>query len=230
MFTLCIPTLNRFDDFLSKNLPKYLTNELITEIIITDENGNDVNKIKNTFTNDKLKLFINEQRLGPFSNKISACSKASNEWIVLIDSDNFAEEKNIILAPSFAKPNFNYSYLAGFIYKKGNFHNNKNLESSLINASYSPSTTLMNTGNYIINKYLIDNLNLSNETENIKMSSACDVIYFNTLLFEQLDLNLHVVSNLEYEHVVHNGSVYIQTHKLFAKFNNYVHHRYNKLI
>ena len=62
------------------------------------------------------------------------------------------------------------------------------------------------------------------------MSSACDVIYFNTLLFEQLDLNLHVVSNLEYEHVVHNGSVYIQTHKLFAKFNNYVHHRYNKLI
>ena len=61
MFTLCIPTLNRFDDFLSKNLPKYLTNELITEIIITDENGNDVNKIKNTFTNDKLKLLINDQ-------------------------------------------------------------------------------------------------------------------------------------------------------------------------
>lgn len=247
MFTLCIPTMDRFDNFLSKNLPKYLTNELISEIIITDENGNDVNKIKNTFSNDKLKLFINEQRLGPFSNKISACSKASNEWIVLIDSDNFAdnnyflvakkyiddnirEEKNIILAPSFAKPNFNYSHLAGFIYKKGNFHNNKNLESSLINTSYSPSTTLMNTGNYIINKYLIDNLNLSNETENIKMSSACDVIYFNTLLFEQLDLNLHVVTNLEYEHVVHNGSVYIQTHKLFEKFNNYVHHRYNKLI
>ena len=39
MFTLCIPTLNRFDDFLSKYLPKYLENKLINEIIITDENG-----------------------------------------------------------------------------------------------------------------------------------------------------------------------------------------------
>ena len=45
MFTLCIPTLNRFDDFLSKYLPKYLENNLINEIIITDENGDDVNKI-----------------------------------------------------------------------------------------------------------------------------------------------------------------------------------------
>ncbi len=247
MFSLCIPTMDRFDDFLSKSLPKYLTNELITEIIITDENGNDINKIKNTFTNDKLKLFINEERLGPFLNKISACSKALNEWIVLIDSDNFADDnyfnvakeyinnknitdKNIILAPSFAKPRFNYSHLSGFIYKKGIFDSNKHLESELINkSSYTPSVVLMNTGNYIINKYLIENLNLSNETENIKMSSACDVIYFNTLLFEQLDLNLHVVPNLEYEHAVHNGSIYIQTHHKFAKFNNAVHNRYYNL-
>ena len=58
MFTLCIPTLNRFDDFLSKYLPKYLENNLINEIIITDENGDDVNKIKNAFSNSKLKLFV----------------------------------------------------------------------------------------------------------------------------------------------------------------------------
>lgn len=247
MFSLCIPTMDRFDDFLSKSLPKYLTNELITEIIITDENGNDINKIKNTFTNDKLKLFINEQRLGPFLNKISACSKALNEWVVLIDSDNFADDnyfnvakdyinnknitdKNIILAPSFAKPRFNYSHLDGFIYKKGMFDSNRKLESELIiNSSYTPSIVLMNTGNYIINKYLIEKLNLSNETENIKMSSACDVIYFNTLLFEQLDLNLHVVPNLEYDHAVHDGSIYIQTHQIFRNFNNDVHNRYYNL-
>jgi hypothetical protein len=71
------------------------------------------------------------------------------------------------------------------------------------------SFILMNTGNYIINKYLIDNVDLSWETENIKQSFACDVIYFNTLLFEQLDLHLHVVPNLEYEHTKHDGSIYI---------------------
>ena len=247
MFTLCIPTLNRFDDFLSKYLPKYLENNLINEIIITDENGDDVNKIKNAFSNSKLKLFTNETKLGPFSNKLNACSKASNEWIVLIDSDNFAdetyfdiaknyieqnikEEKNVILAPSFAKPRFNYSHLSGFVYKKGSFQNNKQLESKLLNNSYTSSEVLMNTGNYILNKYLIDNLNLTNEIENIKMSSACDVIYLNTLLFEQLNLFLYVIPKLEYEHVVHDGSIYIQTHQQFSQFNSYVHNRYYSLI
>ena len=40
MFSLCIPTMDRFDKFLSRYLPKYLANEYINEIIITDENGN----------------------------------------------------------------------------------------------------------------------------------------------------------------------------------------------
>ena len=245
MFTLCIPTINRFDNFLSKYLPLYLNNNLIDEIIITDENGNDINKIKASFNNSKLKLFKNEKQLGPFLNKLSACSKATNEWIVLIDSDNFADEKyfytaneyihnnvlgkNVILAPCFAKPRFNYSHLSSLIYKKGNFINNKQIENTRLNGNFTCSETLMNTGNYVINKYLIENINLSKETENIKMSSACDVIYFNTLLFEQLDLNLHVVPNLEYEHVVHNGSVYIQTHAQYASFNSIVYNRYNSL-
>jgi hypothetical protein len=88
----------------------------------------------------------------------------------------------------------------------------------------------MNTGNYVINKNLINNLNLSLENDNINKSSSCDVIYFNTLLFEQLDLNMYVVPNLEYQHVVHNDSIYIQTSNNFKNFNNIVYDRYNNLI
>ena len=246
MFSLCIPTMNRYDNFLSKYLPLYLENSLIDEIIITDETGEDVHKIRQFFQNSKLVLHINENKLGPFLNKLKACSMAKNEWIALIDSDNFADynyflvaknfidtqtpTKNSILAPYFAMPNFNFSYLSGVVYKKGMFDNNKKLEEVLLNNSYSNSETLMNTGNYIINKFLVDNLDLSNETENIKMSSACDVIYLNTLLFEQLDLNLYVVPNLSYNHVVHNGSIYIQTHAQFRDFNNNTYNRYRKLI
>ena len=87
----------------------------------------------------------------------------------------------------------------------------------------------MNTGNYVLNKYLIDNVDLSKEIDNIKYSSACDVIYFNTMLFEQLDLKLHVVPNMIYDHVVHNGSIYMQTHGQFYNFNDYVHKRYHNL-
>lgn len=248
MFSLCIPTMDRFDNFLSKYLVKYLENEYINEIVITDENGNDIEKIKKTFPdNNKLILIKNEKHLGPFLNKISACSAAKNEWIVLIDSDNFAskkyfitaktyieqvikEQKNIILAPSKANPNFDYSHLSGFIYKKGNFTKNNKIEQITKQSFNSSSATLMNTGNYVINKNLIYNLNLQNEQNNIHKSSACDVIYFNTMLFEQLDLNMHVVQDLEYEHVVHNGSIYTLTSNNFREFNNLIYNRYNNLI
>jgi hypothetical protein len=197
--------------------------------------------------NNKLILIKNQMHLGPFLNKISACSAAKNEWIVLMDSDNFAdknyfvtsknyieqligEQKNIILAPNKANPNFDYSHLSGFIYKKGNFHNNNNNENIIKQRHNTHSSTLMNTGNYVINKYLINNLNLQNEKINIHKSSACDVIYFNTLLFEQLDLNMHIVPGLEYNHVVHNGSIYTQTSNNFRDFNNSVYNRYNNLV
>jgi hypothetical protein len=241
--------MDRFDDFLSKYLIDYLDNEYISEIIITDENGNDIEKIKHAFPdNQKLVLIKNNERLGPFLNKIKACSYAKNEWIVLMDSDNFAfkdyfqiakkyieekvgEQKNIILAPCKAKPNFDYSHLCGFIYKKGSFNQNNNLEKQIIQKHNSPSHTLMNTGNYVINKYLINNLNLSLETDNIQNSfQPWDVIYFNTLLFEQLDLNMHVVPNLEYDHVVHNGSIYIQTSDIYKDFNNIIINRYDNLL
>lgn len=247
MFTLCIPTIDRFESFLSKYLPQYIKNPLISEIIITDENGNDATKIQNAFpNNDKIKVAVNETRLGPFLNKMKACSLAQNEWIVLMDSDNFAPddyftkasdyisanirgEKNVILAPCFASPNFNYSHLSGFVYEKGRFRSNKLQEQQLITNNYTSSDTMMNTGNYVLNKYLIENLNLSKEVNNINFSSACDVIYFNTLLFEQLDLKMHVVPNLVYDHVVHNGSIYLQTHTQFREFNDYVHQRYRNL-
>jgi len=247
MFSLCIPTMDRFDNFLSKYLPKYLENEDISEIVISDENGNDIEKIKNAFPgNDKLLLFKNDRQLGPFLNKIKVCLAAKNEWIVLMDSDNFAfkdyfvtaknyieniisneNSKNIILAPSKALPNFDFSPLSGFIYKKGNFSQNNYLEYQKMNTNIK-SLVLMNTGNYVINKYLIENLNLVNEN-NIYKSPACDVIYFNTLLFEQLDLNMHVVPNLEYSHVVHPGSIYTQTSNKYKDFNELIYNRYRSL-
>lgn len=244
MFSLCIPTIERFDEFLSTYIPKYLNNELINEIIITDENGNDIEKISKAYDNPKLRLYKNDNVLGPFLNKLKCCSLVKNEWIVLIDSDNFAdidyfvrakkyieenigEQKNIILAPCKAMPNFDYSHLSGEIFKANNFEKIKEMEKRTIGKGTN-SIVLMNTGNYVINKYLIDNLNLSNE-KTIHLSSSCDVIYLNTLLFEQLDLNLHVVPNMKYEHVVHDGSIYMKTHHQFVHFSNHVHNRYYNL-
>ena len=230
-FTVCIPTLNRFDNFLCVNLPKYIENPLVNEIIITDETGDDIEKItKSNIDKRKLKLYKNQKVLGPFLNKLTACRLSSNEWIALIDSDNFADERYFtivlnyikkltnpkydIISPCFAKPRFNYTHLSDKIISKNNLLSIFNYDNEN-RGNKSGLDVLMNTGNYVINKTIVNELNISKEVENIKYSSACDVIYFNTLLFEQLPLNIHVVKNLEYEHCVHADSIYIKTHRNF---------------
>lgn len=237
MFSLCIPTINRYDNFLSKNLPKYIKNSLIDEIIICDENGNDIDKIKKSNLNlDKVKLFKNDNILGPFLNKIKVCKKAKNEWIALIDSDNFAYDnyfitaKNYIennncnnlsiLAPSWAQPRFDYRDFENKIINKTNLKTLKHNDLFLC---------CMNTGNYIINKNLIDIINLDKETDNIKKSPSCDVIFFNTLLFEQTGMDFHIIKDLYYEHIIHDDSIYIKTNQLYKKFNMQIHQRFKNL-
>lgn len=74
----------------------------------------------------------------------------------------------------------------------------------------------MNTENYIINKFLLKNLNLNNEGGKYTTLFSLryyifKIIYFNTLLFEQVDLHMCVVPNLVYEYVVHDGSIHTNT-------------------
>ena len=241
MFSLCIATLNRFDNFLKKNIPRYLENDLISEIIISDESSsNDFKLLQEHFPdNIKLKLLKNETVLGPFLNKIRCCKEASNEWIVLMDSDNFADidyfkiaEKYItsslnindktILSPSMASPNFDYTFLANIILTKNNIRSYYN--NPMFNC-------FINTGNYIINKNLIDTLSFEKELGLIETSNACDVKLMNTLFFEQFEnLNIHVVKNMKYDHVVHEESVYLKNYMKTQDTINKVNDRFYKCI
>jgi glycosyltransferase involved in cell wall biosynthesis len=244
MFSLCIPTMGRYDAFLSKHVPRYLDNDLIAEVIVVDETGEDAAKLRAQFPNEsKLHIHTNESRLGPFLNKLKACRLATSEWIVLIDSDNFADKNyfevardyisnhplssNTILAPCWAAPRFDYRFFAGKIFSRETFWDIREKEHQ--GRPQFGSEVLMNTGNYILRKHLVQSLNIEKEQENIPKSSACDVIYMNTLFFEQLDARLHVVPNMIYEHVVHDGSIYIQTHQQWRQFNDEVHNRYRRL-
>ena len=227
--SLCITTMDRFDNFLSKsfdNYLEYLKIGLIDEIIISDENGNDYNKIQEKYndilkTTPNFKIYENEKRLGVFKNKLKVCSYASNEYIALIDSDNFPDKKyfeiikkyietnhkkfpkNIIMAPSKSinhnnAPNLNYKEFENQIITKSNIKN------YLSNIKFQ---VLLNTGNYIISKNISDNIQYNNNFMDI--ISGCDVVYFNLLAFMQYqDLELHVVEGLEYSHTEHKDGEY----------------------
>ena len=243
MFSLCITTHNRFDNFLKKNIPKYLENEFISEIIISDESSStDFERINNHHfykNSNKLKIFKNEKILGPFLNKLKCCKYAKNNWIVLIDSDNFADldyfksahdyinksinlNKESIISPAMASPNFDYSFLDNIILQKNN----------IINYYDNPMfNCFINTGNYILNKNLIDNLYIENELGLIEKSSSCDVKLMNLMFLEQfLNLNIHVVKNMKYDHVVHDNSIYIQTYMQTQDTINKVNDRFYKCI
>jgi len=231
MFSLCIPTMDRFDNFLSINLPKYIENPLINEIIISDENGNDVEKIKVMFpNNNKLKLFVNDKQLGPFLNKIKVCQKAKNEWIALIDSDNFANEeyfkkvkefitnhnikKNSVISPDYGTEVFQWGHLSKMkndhgILSKKTYKKMVDLEKQ--NPKMGKISHILNTGNYILNKYLIDKVDLKSEMELIKISHCFDVVLMNLLFFEQLNLKFYIVKDLKYNHSISDDSIYIRT-------------------
>jgi len=126
-FSMAIPTMDRYDDYLREYLPKYIENKYISEIVICDENGEDYKKIQDNFGKcKKIKLFKNEKRLGALRNKIKTLSLCTGDYIALIDSDNFVDEsyfeemikfgmnQNTLLFPSKSLPRADFSELQWF--------------------------------------------------------------------------------------------------------------------
>lgn len=236
--SLCIPTKNRFDNFLSKYLEdyvKFLEGGVIDEIVICDETGEDYMKIMEKYgyiikNSNKFKVYKNNQVLQAFKNKLKVCSLASNDYIALIDSDNFADEdyfktaksyieknnlqpsNNFILAPSRAKPNFDYTKYNNVLVNKENM---KNLFHDMT------FQCCMNTGNYILNKSLVRMINY--DASILNLIRSCDSLYFNLLVFQQIpDTTLHIVADLHYTHVVHDDSEYLKTNHLCAEYRDNV--------
>lgn len=231
--TLCIPTYNRFDTFLVHNLPKYLANHYIDEIVISDENGEDLNKIAIHFPNElRLKLFKNETRLGPFRNKDVAVSHATNEWVCLMDSDNFAplfyfdawaeyirkngiNNKNIY-APCKTIPQKNHGGF-DFIFGMNVPITKKNVNEIIKNPV---GTTLLNTGNYIFHKdNFLDTTDVFPELHS--KLDVQDVLFKNALLLIK-NSTIHVVPYMMYDHIVHNGSFFLNNISDFDNANKEV--------
>jgi hypothetical protein len=219
--SLCIPTIDRWS-FLSVNLPKYLANPYIDEIVVSDENGNDARMIKETFSDPKLRVYVNETRLGPFFNKCMAISLASNSYVCLMDSDNYAPvsyfehfynfldgkapDENTIYAPSFTTAQSNHP---GFNFR---MFNNILIDKTNYKSEYARYETLFNTGNYISSKSLHQKYTLTDEEiKAAKESWAVDVLYSNYLLITKSDAKIVTVPEMAYDHIVHDGSMYTQT-------------------
>lgn len=93
---VCIPTMRRAKPFLVRSLPRYLEMDFVSQVIVTDETGEDIDVLRqelpsDVFNHSKLRLIKNAKRLGPFLNKRKVVELAPKDsWVALLDSDNFA--------------------------------------------------------------------------------------------------------------------------------------------
>lgn len=209
IFSLVITTYNRYDTFLKINIPKYLQNPYINEIIISDDCSEDYDKLITNFNDPKIKIFKQSKNLGALCNKITACTYASSEWICLMDSDNFADIDyfeallayweihgktiDLIYSPSKALPSFDISDIINKVYTKHDFHT--------INA------WLINLGNHVFNKNIVQYVLPILDTD--VNPYALDVKY---MIYNWLknDVKITVIKNMYYSHSLHNESLWCQ--------------------
>lgn len=211
--SLCITNYNRFE-LLIKSFERVIDDERINEIIIVDD-CSDI-EIINTITDklfslnrNKILIFINFKRVGVYENKKRAIELASNERVIILDSDNQISTPYIdklyeqrpwvrktILAPDFARPSFNYTSLSGQVITKGNVR--------WLLTRNKIAGTMLNTMNYFVNREEYLSCWIPNDKVNI-----ADSIYFNMIWLEAGN-KIKVVEGLQYYHLVHAGSNYKQ--------------------
>ena len=91
--TVAIPTMDRWSTFLKSELPAYLSNPTIDTVVISDENGNDIQSIceAGLDTDPKLRLYQNHSVLGVYGNKRQCLLRSSTDYVAVLDSDNHFE-------------------------------------------------------------------------------------------------------------------------------------------
>lgn len=217
MITLAITTYNRSDMVIDAFI-SVLNNDLIDEIVIVDDSSEEsiFEELKtkvNQLENNKIKIYKNEYNLKPLLNKLEAIKKSTNDWIILLDSDNkitdeyiqiiqnLERDKDILYLPE-KLLNFDDSIISDFCSLNNFVLNKNNIKGFVENNSI---TTILNVGNFFVNKYnYINTFENSSFEENLQTN---DAIYFSFLWISN-NLNIKIVDNLKYYHRQHSGSWY----------------------
>lgn len=223
MISICLTNFNR-EQLLYESIAQIIDDERISEIVISDdcsEYGIYTRVLQHYKPYPKVKIYRNEKNIDCYLNKHKAVSLATNEWVLLIDSDNvfskefidklFEEKENwnegTILQPSFAKPHFDFTAF------EGKLIDSENVSSFMMQHQFQ---TMLNAANNFFYKH--EWLAVFNAAVNPVTS---DSIYLN-YRWLSYDYFIYVVPGLHYEHRVSNhgkeeGSHYVKRNKKTPK-------------
>lgn len=206
--SICIPTYNRYEMTI-ESFAQVLDDPRVGEVVIADDCSTDgsYEKLVSLFLPQrKIKIFQNSVNQDCYKNKKTAIEHATNDWCILLDSDNIigtdyldnifdSEEWNPkeIYQPTFAKPHFDFTRYQDHVIDRTLLHNYVNEETF---------QTALNAANFFVNKKTY----LKAFDPSIDPVTS-DSIYMAYRLLEQGN-SYYFVPGLEYEHRVHSGSHY----------------------
>jgi glycosyltransferase involved in cell wall biosynthesis len=219
--SLAITSHNRSNKTI-RSFSNVLSDDRITEIIIVDDhsddkNFNDLSNQINLLKSPKLKIHRNTKNLGAFLNKCRAIDLTSNDWVILLDSDNIIDsnyldslptelDSKTFYLPSVAEcssPHLDYSRYSGKLLGIDDFR-------GLMHSQDANDQCLINTGNYLVNKHTYTSC--VKACKNPINPLGVDVLYLLCLCFRnEKDFKLNVVPGLKYQHdITSDNSWYTQ--------------------
>lgn len=223
--SLAIPHYNN-SSYMMDTLSASLSDERVSEIIICDDKSNDIEILENLIeylNNPKIKLYKNPINLGVYHNKIETVKKCSNEWALLIDSDNIISKEFIdriyeidnwntdtIYAPSYAytfpqgpSQLLNFESYAGTYITPEIY-----IQNALTNVNFQ---CLINNCNYFIpTTEFIKSMPYNNYKRDTIDSMDGAVLFTDWLCNHN---KVFIVRNLMYKHRLHPTSTYMRFYR-----------------
>lgn len=216
--SLCITTYERYE-YLIESFAQVIHDPRISEVVIVDDCSDPLLFAKIKLFCDpysKIKLSRNSVNIDCYRNKRKAISLSSNDWCIILDSDNTITkeyldkifeiefwEPDTIYQPTFARPVFDFTEFNELLLSKANVHEHmgkKFFETSL------------NAMNYFVHgdEYLrVWDGNVNPHTS--------DSIYQNYNWLKGGN-RIKYVPGLEYDHRIHEGSHYQKNNHLGGNF------------
>lgn len=227
--SVCIPTWER-EEMLFESFMGVYDDSRISEIIIVDD-CSDINlfeRVQNFCKfHPKIKLFRNETNINCYANKRTVIGKATNDWAILLDSDNKIDTnyldviyglevwcKGVAYMPSWAKPLFNYKEYEGVFLNKINIA--KYIDKPMV-------STCLNCMNYFVDTDTYCDVWQSNINPHTADSLLQNYNWFNH------GHAMYIVPNLHYEHRVHDGSHYKNNIHLTGSLYNEIENKIRQL-
>jgi len=227
MISLGFTTYNSAD-FIERQIQKdyfSMSKGLISEIVIQDDHTEDYQKLQH-LVSTKIKLHQNKEHLSPLLSRPNLVSNSKNDWVLIMDSDNFLNSENFfiirnillqedtIYCPAFAKPNFDFRK-----------YNGKFIDINFAQKEFNDLSMqiFLNTGNYLVNKKKY--LEVSKKIETKYNKFTVDVIYYNYLWLSE-GYKLFCMENYEYDHTLRGDSYWQTTHSISGDVLNEVNSKY----